>query len=68
LPSCCVGRRAAAPITILEERTVGAELGADSIHAGAVPALSGYPHTHFMVLFYGLFGIFADVALLSTCA
>src|SRR5712692_5924612 len=30
-----------APITILEERTVGAELGADSIHAGAVASIVG---------------------------
>src|SRR5947207_1249945 len=30
-----------APISILEERTVGAELGADSIHAGAVASLVG---------------------------
>jgi preprotein translocase subunit SecD len=54
-----------APITILEERTVGAELGADSIHAGAVASIVGVALVIvFMVLFYGLFGIFADVALL----
>ena len=54
-----------APITILEERTVGAELGADSIHAGAVASIVGVALVVvFMVLFYGLFGIFADIALL----
>ncbi|HLY46474.1 MAG TPA: protein translocase subunit SecD, partial [Stellaceae bacterium] len=54
-----------APITILEERTVGAELGADSIHAGAVASIVGVILVViFMVLFYGLFGIFADIALM----
>jgi protein-export membrane protein SecD len=54
-----------APITILEERTVGAQLGADSIHAGALASIVGVVLVIvFMFLFYGLFGIFADVALL----
>jgi protein-export membrane protein SecD len=54
-----------APISILEERTVGAELGADSIHAGAIASIVGVVLVIiFMVLFYGLFGVFADVALL----
>jgi preprotein translocase subunit SecD len=53
-----------APISILEERTVGAELGADSIHAGTVASIVGVTLVIvFMVLFYGLFGVFADVAL-----
>jgi preprotein translocase subunit SecD len=53
-----------APIQILEERTVGAELGADSIHAGAVASIVGVSLVIvFMVLFYGLFGVFADIAL-----
>src|SRR5215468_907799 len=53
-----------APITILEERTVGAELGADSIHAGTLASIVGVILVIvFMVLFYGLFGIFADIAL-----
>jgi preprotein translocase subunit SecD len=54
-----------APITILEERTVGAQLGADSIHAGTVASIVGVVLVVvFMFLFYGLFGLFADVALL----
>ena len=54
-----------APITILEERTVGAELGADSIHAGAVASIVGVVLVIvFMMLFYGLFGVFADIALI----
>jgi preprotein translocase subunit SecD len=53
-----------APITILEERTVGPDLGADSIHAGAVSCIVAVVLVVvFMFLFYGLFGIFADVAL-----
>jgi preprotein translocase subunit SecD len=54
-----------APITVLEERTVGAQLGADSIHAGALASIVGVVLVVvFMFLFYGLFGLFADVALL----
>ena len=53
-----------APLNIIEERTVGAELGADSIKAGRYSALAGLAMVAlFMVLRYGLFGIFADVAL-----
>jgi preprotein translocase subunit SecD len=53
-----------APLKILEERTVGAELGADSVKAGRYSALAGLVLVAlFMVLRYGLFGLFADVAL-----
>jgi preprotein translocase subunit SecD len=53
-----------APIKILEERTVGAQLGADSIHDGTVASIVGVTLVAiFMVLFYGLFGVFADIAL-----
>jgi preprotein translocase subunit SecD len=53
-----------APITILEERTVGPDLGADSIHAGATASIVGVVLVVvFMILFYGLFGVFADIAL-----
>ena len=54
-----------APLTILEERTVGPGLGADSIAAGKVASLIGLLLVIiFMVVVYGLFGIFANVALL----
>jgi protein-export membrane protein SecD len=54
-----------APLNILEERTVGPDLGADSIHAGALASIVGIALVIvFMVVFYGLFGLFADVALL----
>jgi preprotein translocase subunit SecD len=53
-----------APLKILEERTVGAELGADSVQAGKFSALAGLAMVAlFMILRYGLFGLFADVAL-----
>jgi protein-export membrane protein SecD len=53
-----------APITILEERTVGPGLGADSIRAGTTACLVGVLLVViFMILFYGLFGVFADIAL-----
>lgn len=53
-----------APLKILEERTVGAELGADSVLAGKYSAIGGLVLVAiFMILRYGLFGLFADVAL-----
>jgi preprotein translocase subunit SecD len=53
-----------APITILQERTVGPGLGADSIHAGTLACIVAVVLVVvFMVLFYGLFGVFADIAL-----
>lgn len=54
-----------APLTILEERTVGPGLGADSVAAGQVAALIGLAAViMFILISYGLFGIFANVALL----
>ena len=53
-----------APLNIIQKSTVGAELGADSIKAGRVSAIAGLSMVMlFMVLRYGLFGIFADLAL-----
>ncbi|MBO6626053.1 MAG: protein translocase subunit SecD [Roseicyclus sp.] len=54
-----------AEMTFLEERTIGPELGADSIAAGEIAALVAFAAVLvFMVLSYGLFGIFASVALI----
>ena len=39
--SCCAPARLPAPLKIIEERTVGAELGADSIKAGRYSAIGG---------------------------
>ncbi len=53
-----------APLTVLEERTVGPDLGADSIRAGTTACLVGVALVVvFMIVFYGLFGLFADIAL-----
>jgi preprotein translocase subunit SecD len=53
-----------APLKVVEQRTVGAELGADSIKAGKYSAIGGLLLVAlFMILRYGLFGFFADVAL-----
>ena len=51
-------------LNIIEERTVGAELGADSVNAGRLSAIAGLVMVAlFMILRYGLFGVFADIAL-----
>jgi preprotein translocase subunit SecD len=53
-----------APVTILEERTVGPSLGADSIRQGVIAILaSGIAVFVFMLLYYRLSGAIADVAL-----
>jgi protein-export membrane protein SecD len=53
-----------APLQVIEERTVGPELGADAIRAGAFALGSGFVMVIiFMGVFYGLFGWFANVAL-----
>ncbi|CCQ73036.1 protein translocase subunit SecD [Magnetospira sp. QH-2] len=54
-----------APLTILEERTVGPGLGADSIAAGKIASIIGLVLVIvFMGAAYGLFGLMANVALL----
>ncbi|MEE8499416.1 MAG: protein translocase subunit SecD [Kiloniellales bacterium] len=54
-----------APLTILEERSVGPGLGADSIAAGKIASLLGLALVIvFMAATYGLFGLMANVALL----
>ena len=54
-----------APLTVLEERSVGPGLGADSIAAGQTASLIGLVVVIvFMVMTYGLFGLMAAGALL----
>ncbi len=54
-----------APLSILEERTVGPGLGADSIAAGKIASMVGLVLVIiFMVVTYGMFGVMADIALL----
>ena len=54
-----------AELTFLEERTIGPELGQDSIDAGRIACLVAFAAVlFFMFLSYGLFGLFANVALI----
>jgi preprotein translocase subunit SecD len=53
-----------APLKIIEQRTVGAELGADSVKAGALSAIIGLTAVViFMLLIYG--GLFGGISLLG---
>ncbi|MCA8928883.1 MAG: protein translocase subunit SecD [Alphaproteobacteria bacterium] len=53
-----------APLTVLEERSVGPGLGADSIEAGKFASAIGLALVMvFMIICYGLFGIFSVIAL-----
>ena len=56
-----------APVSILEERTVGPTLGAESIRAGIIAAaVGGIAVLVIMPLYYGLAGLIADVMLAFT--
>ncbi|UWQ51274.1 protein translocase subunit SecD [Leisingera caerulea] len=58
-----------AGLEFLEERTIGPELGQDSIDAGKVAtAVAFIAVLVFMGLSYGLFGLFANVALILNIA
>ncbi len=58
-----------AKLTILEERTVGASLGADSVASGKVAAMIGLAAViGFILISYGLFGVFANIALIVNIA
>ncbi len=53
-----------APLKFEEQRTVGAELGADAVRAGAISLAAGAALIFaFIILAYGLFGLFAAAAL-----
>ncbi|MDG6094138.1 protein translocase subunit SecD [Acetobacter sp. AN02] len=55
-----------APLSVVEERTIGPSLGADSIRAGMLSLAAGFVFVIiFMALFYGRFGWYANVALLA---
>jgi preprotein translocase subunit SecD len=58
-----------AEINVLEQRTIGPELGSDSIKAGRIAAVVGGILVFiFMFVSYGLFGIFANFALIINIA
>ena len=53
-----------APLIIKEQRSVGPDLGADSIAAGKMAAIFGLTAVViFIILSYGLFGVAANIAL-----
>jgi len=54
----------AAPMEIIEERTIGPSLGAENIAKGFDSVIYGFcAIAVFMVLYYGLFGVFSTLAL-----
>ena len=54
-----------APLEIIEERSVGASLGSDSIDAGKIASIIGMIFVCiFMILIYGIFGILASISLI----
>ncbi|MSU88961.1 protein translocase subunit SecD [Rhodobacteraceae bacterium 2CG4] len=58
-----------AEIQVLEQRTIGPELGQDSIDAGRIASLVAFVAVMvYMALSYGLFGLFANLALILNVA
>lgn len=58
-----------APLKVLEERSVGPSLGADSVEAGKIASVIGLILVLvFMLVAYGSFGLMADVALIINVA
>jgi SecD/SecF fusion protein len=54
-----------ASLDIIEERSVGPSLGADSVRGGVIAGIIGGVSTVvFMLIAYGLFGVFANIALI----
>jgi preprotein translocase subunit SecD len=52
-------------LNVIEERSVGPDLGADSIHKGVVASLVGTVGVIiFMLVTYGRFGVYANIALI----
>ena len=55
-----------APVVVMEKRSVGPSLGADSIKASSIALGLGFLLVVvFMVLYYGVAGVVADVALIA---
>jgi preprotein translocase subunit SecD len=58
-----------APLTVIEERTVGPGLGQDSIEKGELAAYVGsILVVVFMLVTYRLFGVFANIAVITNVA
>jgi len=55
-----------APVYVMEERSVGPSLGADSIKASSIALVSGFLLVFlFMIIYYGMAGAIADIALVA---
>lgn len=53
-----------APLNVIQQSTVGAELGADAIRTGAISlGVGALAIVAFIILAYGLYGVFAAIAL-----
>jgi SecD/SecF fusion protein len=53
-----------APLTVIEERTVGADLGSDAIEMGMYTGLAGFALVFgFIFVLYGAWGLIANLAL-----
>jgi len=58
-----------APLNIIQERTVGPDLGRDSVRAGQIASLIGLVAVvAFVAIAYGRFGLVADIALFVNIA
>src|SRR5262249_25566733 len=58
-----------APLKVIEERTVGPNLGADAIRTGVYAcAIGGVLVIAFMLYFYRLFGVFASIGMIVNLA
>jgi preprotein translocase subunit SecD len=56
----------AAPIIIVEQRVIGPSVGQDNIEAGTEALLiAGVVLFAFMILYYKVFGLIADIVLLT---
>jgi len=54
-----------APMKIVEERTVGSDLGEDSVKFGVISFISGFLLVALYIIYeYRIFGVFADICLL----
>ena len=53
-----------APIYVVEQRTIGPQLGAENVHKGIISIVVGFSlAVVFMAFYYGIFGVIADIAL-----
>ncbi len=55
-----------APVELLEKRSVGPSLGADSIRASLIALVAGFALVFFfMIFYYGYSGVISDIALVT---